>query len=717
MEQHVPHDQYHIPPRSTRDESKDVSSPRGKVTIILAAYQTAGLRRNILEKIVFSYTSKTKAVLMTDDDLILAPSAIKCMFAHWLEKPLQLVGPYTRSHKYTLDGRISYILDNKLNAHNPYSIVLPRALIFQKNYIKTYCEAPNEVRAYVDLQEAHCDDIAFNLAVRNFTAGLPPLKLKLPPESVTDYSAACNTEAGRSLVGGLGLQKGRGAMRKECLDFLVNEYYSKTSLSHTKSYGLCNDNGISILNLSVNIDWDASTKSETQCNKYASSFNHSPSALARTGQISCKSGFQGFAADKQSWAQIRKSPHENKEPHFIDRWEANGVHKKSSLFWTGNASTFDSQSGIWYVPFSGLYAFTANVRLNNADIGMYNITLSADKINILSAASSNVNVGAPKGHLNLIGTKWLNKGTQVRLQVSSDIDMSFEVDGQSGWSAGLLPSKAFVFINFRDYIYIFNEAQNNVPKSREWVIPLPLKKYSVFHFDDGGMKEFSGSFLLFALVTVKFHTLYPCVIAQLVTEGAKSSSYVFYDTKASTIALITSISLSRLDDIKLVLHVKVPHDVMYLGDRLQATVISAYISAVLHERPKFSKMLSHDVYMNSSASVSLGALKQGFSYTSRARGIYLVCTNAFLTILGLKRGGVRLYITINDVQDFQIGMMTIHSLGPEYLMPSNEMAASLSVAGFMFLDPGDFLHDELRRLWQWSQSCTWGVTSRIKNQG
>ncbi len=49
-------------------------------------------------------------------------------------------------------------------------MVLPRTMWLSKNHTYLYTEKmPNAIRDYVDTNPSHCDDIALNAAVANFT--------------------------------------------------------------------------------------------------------------------------------------------------------------------------------------------------------------------------------------------------------------------------------------------------------------------------------------------------------------------------------------------------------------------------------------------------------------------------------------------------------------------------------------------------------------------
>lgn len=90
-------------------------------------------------------------------------------------------------------------------------------------YMRAYARAEHApLRAYVDEQEAHCDDIGLNIVALS-EGRKPPLRVLLPKRSVVDFYSECWPRS-RMLTGGLGLQKGRGQRRSECVKELMRMY-------------------------------------------------------------------------------------------------------------------------------------------------------------------------------------------------------------------------------------------------------------------------------------------------------------------------------------------------------------------------------------------------------------------------------------------------------------------------------------------------------------
>lgn len=121
------------------------------------------------------------------------------------DHPDRLIGPFVRRREDTI-----YVLDELMTRPSPYHFVLPRALIGHSDLLELYAkEELAGLHAYVDEQEvntpllwslsrsadgrslqAHCDDILLNVAVSNETR-LPPLRVALPPDSISDYATYC----------------------------------------------------------------------------------------------------------------------------------------------------------------------------------------------------------------------------------------------------------------------------------------------------------------------------------------------------------------------------------------------------------------------------------------------------------------------------------------------------------------------------------------------
>lgn len=169
---------------------------------------------------------RTDAVLNFDDDVLITESAILCLFGYFQSQPLRPVGPFVRRHDPQTK---SYYMDEILNGQN-FSIVLPRVLMLHRKYLEDYnATLPMEVKAFVDSQKGHCDDIALNtlFAARNVTS----LRVILPPESLLDFFSSCYSQYPAE-TGGLALVKNRETLRSECLSYIISRNNSEPLFSN-----------------------------------------------------------------------------------------------------------------------------------------------------------------------------------------------------------------------------------------------------------------------------------------------------------------------------------------------------------------------------------------------------------------------------------------------------------------------------------------------------
>ncbi|KAJ8291762.1 Glycosyltransferase family protein 64 protein C5 [Rhodotorula toruloides] len=243
------------------------SDPASRLTLVLAAYETDGLRPQWLKRILDTYASaqyadlvarivlvwnrpgvdppaglpksvkvvrapvnslnnrwtltrglvKTPGMVVTDNDLVLSKPALKCLHRVWQSHPTRLIGPFVRRR----DGS-SYVLDELVARPSPYNFVLPRALVGSTELVGRYAEKEwEDERRYVDEQEAHCDDILLNLIVGQ-TTRKAPLRVALPPGSIGDFATYCSP-LNRPASSGLADQSSRAALRTECLAHFMTE--------------------------------------------------------------------------------------------------------------------------------------------------------------------------------------------------------------------------------------------------------------------------------------------------------------------------------------------------------------------------------------------------------------------------------------------------------------------------------------------------------------
>ncbi|BGP54624.1 hypothetical protein JCM8202v2_002211 [Rhodotorula sphaerocarpa] len=173
-----------------------------------------------------------------DNDLLLSPAGLRCLQAVQRDHPDRLIGPFVRRREDTI-----YVLDELMTRPSPYHFVLPRALIGHSDLLELYAkEELAGLHAYVDEQEAHCDDILLNVAVSNETR-LPPLRLALPPDSISDYATYCSP-LNREQSAGLADQTDRWKYRSECLQHILTEPgFSLGSSPEEEDVAVCNHDG------------------------------------------------------------------------------------------------------------------------------------------------------------------------------------------------------------------------------------------------------------------------------------------------------------------------------------------------------------------------------------------------------------------------------------------------------------------------------------------
>ncbi|ORY81267.1 glycosyl transferase family 64 domain-domain-containing protein [Leucosporidium creatinivorum] len=288
-----------LSPRSITSASRSSTSTalaqHGKVTVLLSAYRTTGLRpqwihdtaalyssppfRHIVDKVILVWNEpsappprmpkrvqvikgkvnsmnnrwtlslpfiRTDAVLVLDDDIAVSLPALTCLLSLLLEHPDRLIGPFARRRDPQTN---EYILNELLTLPGEgsrYNIVLPRVMMLSVGFLAAYGEQEvglEGLRKYVDEQEAHCDDILLN-AIAGYITGKPPLRIALPPSSVTDYTAVCGP-LDRSLTSGLADQGSRWDLRTECMRRIIGgESSDRLSLSHSSTeVAVCSSDG------------------------------------------------------------------------------------------------------------------------------------------------------------------------------------------------------------------------------------------------------------------------------------------------------------------------------------------------------------------------------------------------------------------------------------------------------------------------------------------
>lgn len=181
----------------------------------------------------------TEAVLNLDDDVLLLKDGLECLYKGWSANKDQLTGPVVRRH----DGR-GYLYKEIGLTNRPYSIMLPRIMLLHRMHLEIYETIVDEaIKAYVDAQAGHCDDLVLNLAATKLS-GRAPARVIPPRGSVVDFFETCyRTEPGAT--GGLTLDEDRAALRSECLDNILAMFGDKNStprfLEYSTSVDICMD--------------------------------------------------------------------------------------------------------------------------------------------------------------------------------------------------------------------------------------------------------------------------------------------------------------------------------------------------------------------------------------------------------------------------------------------------------------------------------------------
>ena len=161
--------------------------------------------------------------------------------------------------------------------------------------------------------------------------------------------------------------------------------------------------------------------------------------------VSGQSGFscvrvettEGFGADLASDQQVGVTGWTE-----VAEWEVSGTDGRAGLFSLG--SGFDMSTGRYTASVEGVYFASAQVRLDGADTGRFEVLLGLDGDPELSRFLQVVD-GGPSPDIagfSVSGVLKLEAGDFVSVWVYSHADSSYTVSSQSGFSAVLLDSTA-----------------------------------------------------------------------------------------------------------------------------------------------------------------------------------------------------------------------------------------------------------------------------------
>lgn len=201
----------------------------------------------------------TDIVLNLDDDVYVKREGLLCMLNWFRRDPRRIVGPFVRRIKGT-----KYVLD-ELTDSSEYSIALPRVLLLPTSLLREYSDDSHRwFHKYVDFQEAHCDDVFMNLIAQN-EAGMAPLRVLLPANTIVDFYSKCYS-LNPQLTGGLALQKQRAEKRSQCVRAMMDRLGLRNLLS-AKKVATCLPRGNALVQeLVVNSeDYKAMVDDSFQC--------------------------------------------------------------------------------------------------------------------------------------------------------------------------------------------------------------------------------------------------------------------------------------------------------------------------------------------------------------------------------------------------------------------------------------------------------------------
>lgn len=174
----------------------------------------------------------TDGVLNFDDDIYVKREAVLCILNWFHRNHSRIISPFVRQI-----GVGEYSVDD-LNDSRAYSMVLPRVLMLQKRLLHLYAQKSNmRFHEYVDVQEAHCDDVLLNIIAQR--SGMTPLRIVLPPNSVVDWFRPC-LHKDKTLTGGISLHPNRTVQRTQCVHDLL-AYFK--NLTFAQQIATCTNRG------------------------------------------------------------------------------------------------------------------------------------------------------------------------------------------------------------------------------------------------------------------------------------------------------------------------------------------------------------------------------------------------------------------------------------------------------------------------------------------
>jgi hypothetical protein len=123
-----------------------------------------------------SDTLRTKALIEVDDDLLLSPALMRCMFEYWRKDPSRLIGVDLDTRIVKRSGRyMNPLLTRKANRGGLYNVILTKSMMFSSDYLKAFFDDPIISRTSDAMRTG--EDIGMNALVSNLTRK-PPLAVR-----------------------------------------------------------------------------------------------------------------------------------------------------------------------------------------------------------------------------------------------------------------------------------------------------------------------------------------------------------------------------------------------------------------------------------------------------------------------------------------------------------------------------------------------------------
>ncbi|CAA3017662.1 glycosyltransferase family 64 C3 [Olea europaea subsp. europaea] len=156
---------------------------------------------------------KTRAVLISDDDIEPNQNSISFAFTAWKSNPDRIIGFFARSHAYDLQSK-SWIYTME---KEKYSIILTKFMIIDRTHLQTYtCDDKYIKTRHIVDEMNNCEDILMNFVVAE-NANKGPLLVEAKG-GIRDYGDARNDDGLRVSEVGLSSRIGEHRKRRgECI--------------------------------------------------------------------------------------------------------------------------------------------------------------------------------------------------------------------------------------------------------------------------------------------------------------------------------------------------------------------------------------------------------------------------------------------------------------------------------------------------------------------